>query len=149
MRNSPWLPKRKTALRKTAIKRKPRSAKQFARIYGSPERAAWITSMPCMWAGAGLGPCLGETVQAHVRSDGHGRKADARWIVPMCSLGHHPQFDQYTPPFNRGNWAREAAYRYAAQVEQCWQQYHGAQYVQFRVRDVPFSTDPSREEPRA
>lgn len=54
----------------------------FERAYGGPERLAWIQRQPCVISGAH--PC----VAAHVKSGGMGRKADARWTVPLLSRLH-------------------------------------------------------------
>lgn len=54
-------------------------ARAFVRAYGSPARVAWVRAQPSVVSGQR--PC----VNAHVRSGGMGRKADARWIVPLTS----------------------------------------------------------------
>ena len=59
-----------------------RSAKSFARIYGSKERVAWIQAMPSVVSGRT--PC----VNAHTVSGGMGRKADYHTIVPLTDAEH-------------------------------------------------------------
>lgn len=70
--------------RKTRVKRanRPRKAETFQRAYGGAERAAWVQAQPC--AVHGTTP----SENAHVRTGGTGRKADARWIVPLCHVCH-------------------------------------------------------------
>lgn len=59
--------------------RRMRTADEFARIYGSRERLAWVKAHPCVFCGRI--PCD----NAHVTNGGTGRKADAEFIVPACS----------------------------------------------------------------
>ncbi len=77
---------RRVPLRKRSAKPKARNAKRRAaewlRAYGSEERVAWIQSQPSVVSGKG--PC----VAAHVKTGGMGRKADARWIVPLTDAEH-------------------------------------------------------------
>ena len=74
----------------TAIKRKARprprnpkrKAKNFARAYGSPERVEWVKAQPCL-------VCRDTPSEnAHTKSGGTSRKADADTIVPLCSRCH-------------------------------------------------------------
>lgn len=65
-----------------AIKRKPRTVSEYRRIYGSPARVKWVKKLPCLVCSRG--PCQ----NAHVTTGGTGRKADARFIVPLC-FDHH------------------------------------------------------------
>jgi len=55
---------------------------EWARVYGSPERVRWVAQLNCV--ACGELPCQ----NAHVKNGGMGRKADARWIVPMCPGCH-------------------------------------------------------------
>jgi hypothetical protein len=59
-----------------------RRKSEWQRCYGSKERVAWVKSRPSV--ASGKGPC----VNAHTRSDGAGRKADACWIVPLTDAEH-------------------------------------------------------------
>lgn len=61
---------------------RPRKAEAFVRAYGSADRVAWFRAQPCLVCGAL------PSENAHVRSGGMGRKADARWIVPLCGVHH-------------------------------------------------------------
>lgn len=60
-----------------------RVAADFARIYGSAARVAWIRAQPCM--ACGRGPCE----NAHTISGGMGRKADYETIIPLCWTCHN------------------------------------------------------------
>lgn len=64
-----------------------RSAREFTRAFGSAERISFVSQLPSVVSGAG--PC----VNAHVRGGGAGRRADARWIVPMTD-GEHRMMHQ-------------------------------------------------------
>jgi len=59
-----------------------RRISEFVRCYGSKERVAWVKSQRSV--ASGKGPC----VNAHTRGDGAGRKAGARWIVPLTDAEH-------------------------------------------------------------
>jgi len=64
------------------------NTREWERVYGSKARVEWIQSLPSV--ASGKGPC----VNAHVTPDnglpsGTGRKADARWIVPLTAVEHH------------------------------------------------------------
>lgn len=64
------------------VRNVPRHTANWTRAYGSAERVAWVAAMPCA-------VCLRPNCEnAHVRSGGTGRKADACWIVPLCPLHH-------------------------------------------------------------
>ena len=79
--------RRKTSLRAKVVNRRKtrpcRQADDFTRIYGSKERAAWVRAQNCI-----VPYCFQPPENAHIRTDGVGRKADARYIVPLCA-GHH------------------------------------------------------------
>lgn len=49
------------------------------RKYGSEERIAWLKSLPCIACRV-----VGFSEVAHTRTGGTGRKADARFTVPLC-----------------------------------------------------------------
>lgn len=75
-----------------------RDPEDFARIYGSRERATWVKSRPCV--AMNLSPCSGPIDNAHTESGkGVGYKAGYKTIAPMCR-GHHKQFDRYLAPFD-------------------------------------------------
>ncbi len=58
-------------------KNRKRSAENFDRSYG--DYAAWIRSLPCLITGRTTG-----IEASHVRTGGMGRRADARWLVPLA-----------------------------------------------------------------
>lgn len=100
------------------IKPKPRSAGEFARIYGSRERVAFVKSLPC--AALVLHQvCDGPIDNAHTQTGGMGRKANADTIAPMCRK-HHREYDE-----RRGilafPWARFLIVGVAAETERLWQ----------------------------
>lgn len=66
------------------IKAKKRTKQSFARIYGSPERVAWVKSLPCSVVGCTEGPIH----NAHTETGGMGRKADYTTIIPLCWRHH-------------------------------------------------------------
>lgn len=78
------------------IKPKKRSAVEFARVYGSKARAAWVKSQMCFLCSDV--PCE----NAHIVTGGMGRKAEYTKIVPMCKPHHamlhrmgRPSFERY------------------------------------------------------
>lgn len=82
MKRTP-MPPRSRPMARAAMKRKSRSVSEFARIYGSRARVAWIKAQPCVACGR-----VGQSENAHTESGGMGRKADAEFIVPLCILDH-------------------------------------------------------------
>ena len=90
-----------------------RSKAETYRIYGSPERQAFVRAMGCHICGA-------EPELAHTKSGGTGRKANADTIVPLCHA-HHAELHQ------EGGKSFGAAYGFdlhelAAWVESEWQE---------------------------
>lgn len=88
----PSLPRRRRELSRSALTAKrgrirrngKRKQSEFARIYGSRKRVAWIQSLECVVPG-----CGGRMSEnAHTATGGMGRKADAETIVPMCTTHH-------------------------------------------------------------
>ena len=71
--------KRRVPVKKINASRK---AAEFDRAYGGSERAEWVTRQPSVVSG--VHPC----VNAHVRTGGVSRKADARWVVPLTPAEH-------------------------------------------------------------
>jgi hypothetical protein len=63
-------------------KAKKRKPSETLRIYGGEDRLVWVASQPCIICG------LRACDNAHVATGGMGRKADARFIVPLCSPDH-------------------------------------------------------------
>ncbi len=74
----------KPVARKTPVKKRnpERRSADFIRTYGSELRCRWMQAQPSIVSGRG--PC----VNAHIRGDGAGRKADAEWIVPITADEH-------------------------------------------------------------
>lgn len=88
-RNSFLKPKRKKpiaksqkAIARSRIKPKKRKPSEFARIYGSKERVAWVTSQPCI--ACHRTACDGH----HITVKGMGIKADYDQIIPLCRSHH-------------------------------------------------------------
>jgi len=79
----PKPPKREKSPRKSVKRRNvKRHSANWLRAYGSPERVEWVTWQPSVVSG--YVPCD----NAHVRSGGKSRKADACWIVPLLPDEH-------------------------------------------------------------
>ena len=76
--------RRRKPIKRTAVKKvnPERRKREWKRAYGSPSRVQWIAWQPSIVSG--LRPCE----NAHVRNGGMGRKADARWIVPLTAAEH-------------------------------------------------------------
>lgn len=87
--------KRKTSLKpKIANPRKTRTRKasEFARVYGSRERAAWVAAQPCIICG--LSPVDGcDNAHTPTRS-GMGKKGPYTAIIPLCRHCHTRQHMQ-------------------------------------------------------
>lgn len=86
---------------------------EWERSYGSVERVEWMRSRPSIVSGKK--PC----VNAHVRTGGMGRKADACWIVPLT-------YEEHEELHRIGRWAFQAKYTIdldvaARMVELHWQ----------------------------
>lgn len=81
--------KRTPLRRKASIKRvnKGRRKAEWARAYGCKARVEFVKRLPCAVETC-CKPQLCEN--AHVKSGGKGRKADAEWVVPLCRQ-HHRQ----------------------------------------------------------
>ncbi len=77
---------RKPRKRSGKPKAKKRSAKEFARIYHSEERVAWVKSRSCEACGF-----EGDTENAHIAGEGIGRKGGYDKIIPLCSVCHRQQ----------------------------------------------------------
>lgn len=101
-----------------------RQRQEFARAYGSEARVEWVKSQPCAVCRVG-----GYTENAHCPPKSHaggtGRKADSRFIVPLCgdrigTIGCHGMYDRL------GRSVLVAAYNVdfdalAADTERRWQ----------------------------
>ncbi len=80
-------------MKRSPMRKRSRSASEFARVYGSKERVEWVKSLPCV--GCGIGP----SVNAHTVGGGTSRKADAETIAPLCHWCHL-KYDQHRAPFD-------------------------------------------------
>lgn len=84
MRRSPA--KRSAKPAKARAKMNPRNdarrEKEFARAYGSAARVLFVAELPCVVCGKR------PSQNAHTRTGGAGRKADAHTIIPLCKPDH-------------------------------------------------------------
>lgn len=97
------------------VAKKKRTPSEFRRIYGSRERVKWVKTLDCLAEGP---YCDGPIHGHHVITGGTGRKADAKFIVPLCE-GHHRELH------SEGRHTFEADYRVnliasAADVSAAW-----------------------------
>jgi hypothetical protein len=104
-----------------------RKASEFARCYGSRARVQFVKALPCCYCNA-LSTLLGDVTKgrcdnAHTENGGMGRKAGYATIVPLCR-NHHKRFDEHREPFDAAT-IRKAVQRYAAVVEDAWQELAG------------------------
>lgn len=101
--------------RKRKVKKvnKKRRVSEWARAYGSKARVEWIKAQPSV--ASGLGPC----VNAHVKNGGAGRKADAKWIVPLTDQEHKELHRVGIDTFEKEHWL-ELEY-FAQKTEADWQ----------------------------
>lgn len=61
-----------------------RKRTEWARVYGSTERVQFIKALPCCVSSCDRRPCE----NAHAKGGGMGRKADARFVLPLCTKHH-------------------------------------------------------------
>ena len=90
-------------LKRTRIKKKPRSKEERERIYGPKGYVEWIHEQPCVACGYGRSEC------AHVGNGGTARKSDWTQTVPLCgwrylgtnfgTIGCHRLYDEYPSHF--------------------------------------------------
>lgn len=93
-----------------------RSKQESYRIYGSPERQAFVRSLGCLIDGS-------EPELAHTRSGGMGRKADAETIVPLCRQ-HHSELHQHGVKTFEQSWGVDL-HATAAYIEEKWKERGG------------------------
>lgn len=98
--------------RSSPIKRKKRSPREFARVYGSEERVLWVQSLPCCRCGRR------PSENAHTENGGRGRKADSPTVAPLCRPCHRA-YDEHRAPFNEPE-ARAAVRRHAEFTAAQW-----------------------------
>jgi hypothetical protein len=80
----------KPALKRGKIKpyNAKRKAKEWTRAYGSEARVAFVASLPCVACGQHRVP----NENAHTSGDGGaGRKASAKYVIPLCHDCHAMQ----------------------------------------------------------
>jgi hypothetical protein len=117
--------KRSPLTRRTRLKavNAKRRKKEYTRCYESRARVAWAKRQPCMVFPSG--GCDGPMENAHIVTDGMGRKADSRYVVPLCHAHHCLLHVMGTALFERtytislayGAEQTEAAWRAHADVE--------------------------------
>lgn len=117
------------------IKKRPRSKKEFARIYGSKERVEFVKSLPCSACGI-----VGYSENAHIETGGMGRKSDYTKIIPLC--GPHPLKWAHSPGCHHlcHTWGREGFERIrhidlgrlADYTEKRWLQFSASQTTEAR-----------------
>lgn len=112
-------PRRKPLARGKPPKKRRRSASEFKRIYGSKARVEWVKSLPCVCDTILCGTEANPIENAHVKNGGAGRKADAKWIVPMCR-GHHRGYHTIGAEWFRKTHRLDLSAA-AARTEQAWQ----------------------------
>mgnify|MGYP003672380500 FL=1 len=94
------------------------------RAYGGTERIKFVRSMGCSicgWVTTQPRPGLEHPIEnAHTRSGGTGRKADADTIIPLCWT-HHDEYDGGKKTF-AAKYSFDPIAR-AAEVESAWQEW--------------------------
>ena len=63
------------------VRNPKRHASNWKRAYGSAARVSWVKDQPCVACGGEPPP---RCVNAHTRTGGRGRKADAATVIPLC-----------------------------------------------------------------
>ena len=106
----------------TRTLQRDRKAAAFKRCYGSRERVAFVKALGCAvcgWDTKEARPGQRHSIEnAHTRSGGASRKADADTIIPLCWT-HHDEYDGGKKTF-------AAKYDFdpiarAVEVESAWQ----------------------------
>lgn len=106
-----------TLKRSGRIKPKKRTPAEKDRIYGSPERIAFLQSLRCA-CGCGVTPCE----VAHVVNGGMGRKADAAgFTIPLSPKCHAKQ---HAKGWEAIRLTKYEALVIATQVERMFQRKH-------------------------
>ena len=85
MKRSSWLPKPRTPIKRSPVRKvnRKRKAENHARAYG--DKAEWIRAQTCAVCGW---PAPSEA--AHIGSGGTSRKGDASTLLPMCGSRQKP-----------------------------------------------------------
>jgi hypothetical protein len=87
VKRSGWIKRRVRLAPGGKPRPRKRSSGEFARIYGSKARVAWVKRQPCIAPFCSLWQLAG-CENAHIETGGMGRKADADKIVPACRRHH-------------------------------------------------------------
>lgn len=72
-------PRKKKAPKRPKARNVKRHTTEWARKYGSEARVLFVKSLACCACGV-----VGYSEVAHIGNGGAGRKADARYTVPLC-----------------------------------------------------------------
>lgn len=108
-------------LKRGPMKKRRRKPSETLRIYGTPERRAWVKSMGCAACGV-----YGYSENAHLLGNGGmSRKGDCTEIGPLCGphmsyVGCHRLFDRHRSKFD-ARFPRFNPEEVAAMTERRWQ----------------------------
>jgi len=91
--------------------RRKRRPSEFARIYGSKARVAWVKALGCVICGAV------PSDNAHTAGGGTGYKAGYETIVPLCRE-HHRAYDEHLLTTRIRTFVQSCA----PTIERLWQQ---------------------------
>ncbi len=120
--NGGKLPSRTVTGARKPIKKKSRSASEFARIYGSRARVAWVKTLGCVVSNP---VCATQPIDnAHTRTGGTSRKANAETIAPICRWHHRELHRIGQRSFEQKYYLNLASE--AAQTEREWQNFVAA-----------------------
>jgi hypothetical protein len=115
-RRASWLPRGTTPVtRRNAT----RHMREWLRAFGSPERCEWIKGLPSV--ASGETPCE----NAHVRTGGTSRKADACWIVPLTDYEHRVELHHLGKPAFNAKYGIDLDTE-AARIDAMWQELNAA-----------------------
>jgi hypothetical protein len=82
----PRPPKVRKPMKRVNVERR---AEEFERAYGGTSRVAFVKSLACVAGRVSLTmSCAGAIENAHIRTGGTGRKADAKLLIPLCTFHH-------------------------------------------------------------
>lgn len=69
--------------------KRARKGLEWLRAFGSQERVRFVAALPCRVSCCDERPCH----NAHAKTGGMGRKADYRFILPLCAKHHRQAHD--------------------------------------------------------